>query len=109
MSDGLLWFNPDPGSRRRSGQPEVLRFYSGSNLGIREAGKKKHEQRAGETVRRYVEAGTDPFLQASNLVADITENGNPHVRTNLKTDTRRQTPADKGAQRQTYTHTGVCR
>lgn len=71
-------------------------------MGIREAGKKKkHEQRAGETVRRNDEAGSDPFLQASNLVADIMENGYPHAHTNLKTDTRHQTPADKN----THTHT----
>lgn len=35
--------------------------------------KKKHEQRAEETVRRNDKAGADPFLQASNLVADIIE------------------------------------
>lgn len=52
----------------------MFRFYSGSDLGIREAGKKKkHEQRAEETVRRNDKAGADPFLQASNLVADIIE------------------------------------
>lgn len=78
LSDGLLWFNPDPGSRRRSGQLEVFRFYSWSDLGIRlEKKKKKHEQRAGETVGRNNEAGADPFLQASNLVADIMENSYP--------------------------------
>ena len=72
-SDGLRRCNPDPGSRRRSGQPEVFRFYSGSDLGIKEAGKKEKntEQRAGETARGNDEAGADPFLQASNLVADI--------------------------------------
>lgn len=91
VSDGLGWFNPDPGSRRRSGQPEVFRFYSGSDLGIREAGKKKkHEHGAGETVRGNDEAGADPFLQASNLVADIMQNGYPHAHTNLKTDTCQQ-------------------
>lgn len=41
VSDGLGWFNPDPGSRGRSGQPEVFRFYSGRDLGIRKAGEKE--------------------------------------------------------------------
>lgn len=102
-SDGLGWFNPDPGSRRRSGQPEVFRFYSGSDLGIREAGKKKkkHEHRAGETVRGSDDAGADPFLQASNLVADIMQNGYPHAHANLKTDTCRQTAADEDTRRHT--------
>lgn len=78
---GLGWFNPDPDNRRRSGQPEVFRFYSGRDLGIRKAGeqKKKHERRAGETVRGNDEAGTDPFLQASNLAADIMQNSYPHA------------------------------
>lgn len=47
-------FNPDPGRRRRSGQPEVFHFYSGSGLGIRERRKKKkHEEkrRRGGTTR----------------------------------------------------------
>ena len=110
VSDGLGWFNPDPGSRGRSGQPEVFRFYSGRDLGIRKAGekekkkkKKKHEHRAGETGRGNDEAGADPFLQASNLVADIMQNGLPHAHANLKTDTCRQTPADKDMRRHART------
>lgn len=104
VSDGLHWFNPDPGSRGRSGQPEVFRFYSGSDLGIKEAGKKKkkkHEKRAGETARGNDEAGSDPFLQASNLVADIMQNGYPQAHTNPKTDTCHQT--------RTHAHMRVCR
>lgn len=72
-------------------------------MGIREAGKKKHEQRARETVRGNDEAGADPFLQASNLVADIMQNCYPHAHTNLKTDTCCQTPADKDTRRRTRT------
>ncbi|TNN32540.1 hypothetical protein EYF80_057300 [Liparis tanakae] len=43
---------------RRSRQPEVFPLYSGSDLGITEAGL----ERAGEDG----EAGADPFLQASD-------------------------------------------
>lgn len=53
-------------------------------------------------MRGNDEAGADPFLQASNLVADIMRNCYPHAHTNLKTDTCRQTPADKD----TYTLLG---
>lgn len=43
--------------------------------------KKTHEQRAGETARGNDEAGADPFLQASNLAADIMQRGYPHAQT----------------------------
>lgn len=50
-------------------------------------------------MRGNNEAGADPFLQASNLVADIMQNGYPRAHTNVKTDTRRQTAADKDTRR----------
>lgn len=54
-------------------------------------------------MRGNNEAGVDPFLQASNLVADIMQNGYPHAHTNLKTDTCCQTAADKDTRRNVRT------
>lgn len=60
-------------------------------MGIKKAGrnikggKKIHERGAGETLRGNEEAGADPFLQASDVAADVTQNGYPHA--NLETDT----------------------
>uniref|UniRef100_A0A8D3C7N2 Ephrin B3 n=1 Tax=Scophthalmus maximus TaxID=52904 RepID=A0A8D3C7N2_SCOMX len=89
----------DPGSRSSSGQPEVFHFLFWEQLGNKRGWetKKLHEQRAGETVRRYDKAAADPFLQASNPVADIMEDGCPQVRTDRHTHTH------------THTHTGVLR
>lgn len=54
-------------------------------------------------MRGNDEAGADPFLQASNLVADIMQNCYPRAHTNLKTDTCCQTPADKDTRRHART------
>lgn len=77
----------------------MFRFYSGRDLGIRKAGeqkKKKHERRAGETVRGNDEAGADPFLQASNLAADIMQNSYPHA------DCKEERRAARRQQRRTH-------
>lgn len=42
-------------------------------------------------MRRYDGAGADPFLQASNLVAEIMEDGCPHAHTILEKDAHCQT------------------
>lgn len=81
----------------------MFRFYSGLHLGIKKAGrnikggKKIHERGAGETLRGNEEAGADPFLQASDVAADVTQNGYPHA--NLETDT----PSDGSRRRHAET------
>jgi len=68
---------------RRSRQPEVFRLYSGSDLGIKEAGERRLERAGGDGA-----AGADPLLQASNGGAEMTQDG---VTQTLKTASPVQT------------------